>query len=206
MKRFLFLAALAATLLQGCRNAPAGPSALDVIMTRTSVRAFTGEPVSDAQIETILRAGMAAPTAVNYQPWRFIVLRDREVIESLYGNGWGRDMYLGAGAIIVVCGKTTWERRPFGQPDAPAETTPNPFWYEDCSAAAENILLAAHALGLGAVWTAGYPAMDRVNGLIETLGIPGDVLPLCVIPVGVPAENPEPKDKWNPENIHWDKW
>ena len=80
------------------------------------------------------------------------------------------------------------------------------FWYEDCSAAAENILLAAHALGLGAVWTAGYPAMERVAPIAEALGIPENVIPLCVIPVGVPAENPEPKDKWIPENIHWNKW
>ena len=67
-------------------------------------------------------------------------------------------------------------------------------------------LLAAHALGLGAVWTAGYPGMERVKPIAEALGIPEKVIPLCVIPVGVPAESPAPKDKWKPENIHWNQW
>lgn len=115
-------------------------------------------------------------------------------------------MFTQAGAVIVVCGQTTQMRKPFGQPDAPEEEQPNMFWYEDCSAAAENILLAAHALGLGAVWTAGYPAMERVAPIAAALGIPEKVVPLCIIPVGVPAENPEPKDKWKPENIHWEQW
>ena len=77
---------------------------------------------------------------------------------------------------------------------------------ENCSAAAENILLAAHALGLGAVWTAGYPAEERIAPIAAALGLPSNVKPLCIIPVGVPAENPEPKDKWKPENIHWEQW
>ena len=74
------------------------------------------------------------------------------------------------------------------------------------SAAAENILLATHALGLGAVWTAGYPAEERIAPIAAALGLPANVKPLCIIPVGVPAENPEPKDKWKPENIHWEQW
>ena len=115
-------------------------------------------------------------------------------------------MFTTAGAVIVVCGETTVIRKPSGQPDAPEQEQPNIFWYEDCSAAAENILLAAHALGLGAVWTAGYPAEERIAPIQEALGIPEKVKPLCIIPVGVPAENPEPKDKWKPENIHWEKW
>ena len=110
------------------------------------------------------------------------------------------------GAVIVVCGQTTFMRKPFGQPDAPETEQPNMFWYEDCSAAAENILLAATANGLGAVWTAGYPATERIAPIAEALGLPDNVVPLCIIPVGVPAENPEPKDKWNPDNIHWEQW
>jgi nitroreductase len=83
---------------------------------------------------------------------------------------------------------------------------PNIFWYEDCSAATENILLAAKALGLGAVWTAGYPAQERIAPLAAALGLPDNVVILSVIPVGIPAEDPAPKDKWNPDNIHWDCW
>ena len=208
MKR-LIIAAAAAILVAACAQQPQTPqqqSALDVIMTRTSVRSFTGEAIPQEQLETILKAGMAAPTAMNSQPWKFVVVTDKEKINEIFGGGWRPEMFTTAGAVIVVCGETTYMRKPFGQPDAPEEEQPNIFWYEDCSAAAENILLAAHALGLGAVWTAGYPAEERIAPIQEALGIPEKVKALCIIPVGVPAENPEPKDKWKPENIHWNQW
>ena len=194
-------------LLAGCKSGNGGdPSALEVIMSRTSIRAFTGEVVSRGSLETILKAGMAAPTAMNSQPWRFVVLTDQERIAELFGQGPRGGMFTTAGAVIVVCGQTTSMRKPFGQPDAPEVEMENMFWFEDCSAAAENILLAAHALGLGAVWTAGYPGMQRVAPIAAALGIPEKVIPLCVIPVGVPAESPAPKDKWKPEYIHWNQW
>ena len=209
MKQISLLAALlVALLLTGCncKSPECAPSALDVIMTRTSIRNFTGDPVSKEQLETILKAGMAAPTAMNVQPWRFIVVTDKDKIAEVFAAGPRSGMFTTAGAVIVVCGQTTFMRKPFGQPDGPETEQPNIFWYEDCSAATENILLAAHALGLGAVWTAGYPAMERVEPIAAALGIPADVLPLCIIPVGVPAEDPAPKDKWKPENIHWEQW
>ena len=197
MKKILIATLFAAALLSGCKtqeSAGGSASALDVIMTRTSIRAFTGEPVSKDMLETILKAGMAAPTGMNAQPWRFVVITDQDKIKEIFGTGFRSEMFTTAGAIIVVCGEAETNGRP------------NMFWYEDCSAATENILLAAHALGLGAVWTAGYPAMDRVTPVSEALGIPSNVLPLCVVPLGYPAEDPEPKDKWKPENIHWEKW
>jgi len=198
MKKILFALVLGAALLTGCKSQQGAggnaQSALDVIMTRTSIRAFTGEPVSRDQLETILKAGMAAPTGMNAQPWRFVVLTDQAKIKEIFGSGFRSEMYTTAGAVIVVCGEAETDGRP------------NMFWYEDCSAAAENILLAAHALGLGAVWTAGYPAVDRTAPTSEALGIPSNVLPLCIIPLGVPAENPDPKDKWDPGKIHWEKW
>jgi len=210
MKQFnILLAALAALFISACSGntqESTTPSALDVIMSRTSIRSFTGDPVSKEQLETILKAGMAAPTAMNGQPWRFVVVTDKDKIAEVFASGFRGEMFTKAGAVIVVCGQTTQMRKPFGQPDAPEEEQPNMFWYEDCSAAAENVLLAAHALGLGAVWTAGYPAEERIAPISAALGIPENVKPLCIIPVGVPAENPEPKDKWKPENIHWEQW
>lgn len=209
MKKICLLAALlmAAACLSGCKAQDNGaPSALDVIMTRTSIRNFTGEAIPRDQLETILKAGMAAPTAMNGQPWRFVVVTDKDKIAETFGGGPRGGMFTTAGAVIVVCGQTTSMGRPFGQPDAPEQEMPNMFWYEDCSAAAENILLAVHALGLGAVWTAGYPAQDRIAPISAALGLPDNVSPLCIIPVGVPAENPEPKDKWKPENVHWERW
>ena len=207
MKKILLFCAFAAALfLSGCKSQVSAPSALDVLMTRTSIRSFTGDPVSEEQLETLLKAGMAAPSAMNVQPWRFVVVTDKDKIAQVFGSGFRGEMFTQAGAVIVVCGETTVMRKPFGQPDAPEEEQPNIFWYEDCSAATENILLAATALGLGAVWTAGYPAMERITPVAEALGIPSGVVPLCVIPVGVPAESPAPKDKWKPENIHWEQW
>ena len=206
MKRIALFIAMAAALVSGCKGQESTPRALDVIMTRTSIRSFTGEPVPQEQLETILKAGMAAPTAMNSQPWRFVVVTDQEKIAQVFGQGPRSGMFNTAGAVIVVCGESTSMRKPFGQPDAEEVEMENIFWYEDCSAAAENILLAAHALGLGAVWTAGYPAMERIASISEALGIPEKVIPLCVIPVGIPAESPAPKDKWKPEYIHWNQW
>lgn len=211
MSKFvLFVAAAAALTLFGCKNreeaAPAESTALEVIMSRTSIRNFTGEPVSREQLETILKAGMAAPSAMNVQPWRFVVVTEKEKIAQVFGSGFRGEMFNQAGAVIVVCGQTTMMRKPFGQPDAPETEVPNIFWFEDCAAAAQNILLAAKALGLGAVWTAGYPAQERIGPIAQALGIPEGVVPLCIIPVGIPAEDPAPKDKWKPENIHWEQW
>ena len=207
MNKTILLAALvAASILSGCKAQDSASSALDVIMTRTSIRAFTGDPVSKDQLETILKAGMAAPTAMNGQPWRFVVVTDKDKIASVFGSGPRSEMFTTAGAVIVVCDQATSMGKPFGQPDAPDQEMPNMFWFEDCSAAAENILLAAHALGLGAVWTAGYPAEERTAPIAEALGLPANVKVLCNIPLGVPAENPDPKDKWKPENVHWEKW
>ena len=206
MKRFFLLIAVSAMLLPGCAQRTETPSALDVIMTRTSIRHFTGDAVPQDQLETLLKAGMAAPTAMNSQPWRFVVLTDKDRIAELLGGGPRSGMFTEAGAVIVVCGQTTMMRKPFGQPDAPATEQPNIFWFEDCSAATENILLAARALGLGAVWTAGYPAQERIAPLAAALGLPDNVVILSIIPVGIPAEDPAPKDKWNPDNIHWNQW
>ena len=202
----IILALLSAIVLSGCASRESAPSALDVIMARTSIRSFTGDPVSKEQLETILKAGMAAPSAMNVQPWRFVVVTDKDKIAEVFGSGFRGEMFTQAGAVIVVCGETTMMRKPFGEPDAPEVEMPNIFWFEDCSAATENILLAVKALGLGAVWTAGYPADERTAPIAAALGIPEGTDILCVIPVGVPAEDPEPKDKWKPENIHWEKW
>ena len=180
------------------------PSALEVIASRKSVRSYTDQPVSDEQVETMLRAAMSAPTGMNVQPWRFVVVRDQAVKEKLAGPRGG--MIAQAPVVFVICGETTLMRKPFGQPDAEAVEVENGNWTQDCSAATENLLLAAEALGLGAVWTAAHPYADRVNPIREALGLPENVTPLCVVPCGYPAGDDQPKDKWKPENIHYDKW
>jgi nitroreductase len=167
------------------------PSALDVIFARKSVRTYTDQPVSPEQVETILKAAMAAPTGMNVQPWRFVVVRNQEVKEKLAGRN---TMIAKAPVVIVVCGQAIRGGRE------------NQNWTADCAAATENLLLAAEAIGLGAVWTACYPYADRMNPTIEALGLPEDVKPYCIVPVGYPGGNDKPKDKWKPENIHYEKW
>mgnify|MGYP002626780407 FL=1 len=185
---------------------PAAKSALDVIKARTSIRAFTGEKLTEEQINTLLDAAMAAPTASNIQPWRFVVITDEDVKAGLYEGERHKSMVTTAGAVIVVCGETTRLRRPHGDAEAEPEVVPNNFWYEDCSAATENLLLAATALDLGAVWLSCYPNEKSVERIKTYLGLPATVCPLAIVPVGYPAENPEPKQKWDPEKIHYNRW
>lgn len=173
----------------------AAPDAISVIHSRKSVRNFTGKAVSKADLEKILKAGMAAPTAVNKQPWAFIAVSDRKVLDKL-AEGLPYAKMLGkAGAAIIVCAI------PEKAINGSAE-----FAVIDCSLASENILLAVEALGLGAVWTAAYPDKDRMELVRKTLNIPENIIPLNVIPVGYPTGEDKPKDKFKKENIHWEKW
>ncbi len=166
---------------------------LDNIASRKSVRSYTDQDVTPEQVETILRAAMAAPTGMNVQPWRFVVVRDQAVKDKLAG-GFNK-MIAKAPVVIVVCGQTVQKNG-----------RPNNNWTADCAAATENMLLAVEAIGLGAVWTACYPYEERMNPAIEVLGLPDDVKPYCIVPVGHPSGNDRPKDKWKPENIHYDRW
>ncbi len=171
-------------------------TALETIATRTSVRAYTDQPVAPETIETILRAGMAAPTARNQQPWAFVVVNSKEAMKQLADSLPYAKMLKSAPMAIVVCGDMS----------KALDGEVRDYWIQDASAATENILLAAHSLGLGAVWTGGYPSMDRVRSIKTVLDLPSHIVPLCVIPMGYPAENPTPKDKWKPENVRVNNW
>lgn len=170
--------------------------ALQVIMTRTSVRKFTDEKVKPCCVEKMLRAAMAAPTAVNKQPWHFVVVDDKEVLNKLAGEGRRGDMLRNAPLAIVVCGDMSKALEGKGQE----------YWIQDTSAATENLLLAAHAMGLGAVWTGQWPMDNRYPETQKILGMPETIIPLCTVIIGHPAENPAPKDKWKPENVSYNKF
>lgn len=192
------LSALALTVMTSCSNTPANSSAdavLENIHNRKSVRQYTGDPVSDEHIQTLLKAAMAAPSAVNYQPWRFVVVTERAELDAMAEILPYARMLRQAPLAIVVCGETLW-----------FEGKENMYWQQDCSAATQNLLLAAEALGLGAVWTGVYPDPDRTAQLSAFLGLPETVKPLCAIPIGHPAGEDKPKDKWKPENIRYSKW
>ena len=171
--------------------------AYDAIVTRTSVRQYLNDlPIPDALVEALLRAAMSAPTAVNSQPWAFIVVSDRDVLDKLGGALPYARMLSRAPLAIVSCG--VGEKFLKGEDE--------PLWVQDLSAASENILIAANAFGLGAVWTSVFPHTEREKMVREILGIPYDVIPLNVIVVGRPARKQQPRDKWNPGAIHYNHW
>ena len=165
---------------------------LQTIMTRTSVRKFKQQPVEDAKIEALLRAGMASPTSGDMQPWHFVVLKDKKDIERYAAsNKYHAEDIKKTPLFIFVCADTT--RMTEGQGKE--------LWVQDLSAASENILLAAHAMGLGACWTTIYPIQKKVNGISKTLKLPGNLIPLNGIIIGYPDEPLQPKDKWDEKKI-----
>ena len=176
-------------------NKDNGQAAIENIMTRTSIRQYKDQPVEQEKIDIMLKAAMAAPTAVNLQPWHFIVITDKKTIGLLSGK-----QPTNAPLLIAVCGDTDKTTMPDGKMKLPD------FWVEDVSAATENLLLAAHALGLGAVWTGVYPAMERVAEVANVLNCPQNIVPVAVVRVGYPDEAPEPKNKFKEENISYNKF
>ena len=206
MKKLLF-AMTTALLLGSCSTQPGekqetaanttdnGQAAIENIMTRTSIRQYKDQPVEQEKIDIMLKAAMAAPTAVNLQPWHFIVINDKNTIKLLSGQ-----QPTNAPLMIAVCGDTDKTTMPDGNGKLPD------FWVQDVSAATENLLLAAHAQGLGAVWTGVYPVMERVAEVANVLNCPNNIIPLAVVRIGYPDESPEPKDKFKQENISYNKF
>jgi nitroreductase len=168
---------------------------LSVIHHRKSVRNFTGESIKQSDIDILLKAAMAAPSAVNCQPWEFILATERTILDAL-GNALPfAKMIYNAGAAIIVCGVPAQAHRQMDE-----------YAVIDSALASQNILLAAEAIGLGAVWTAAYPYPERMNSVRTILKIPGDVIPLNVIPLGYPTGEDTPKQKFHSEKIHKEQW
>lgn len=168
---------------------------IENIMTRTSIRQFTSQPIGKDTIDNIVKAGMAAPSAMNKQPCAFVVVTEKEMLDSLNAHHPYANLKT-ATAAIIVCGDM----------QKTIEGEGKSYWVQDCSAVSENILLAAHSYGLGAVWCGVYPIAERVKEVSGVLGLPEYIIPLNIITMGYPADNPHPKDKYNPEVIHYQKW
>jgi len=168
---------------------------LDNIFSRKSVRHFMESNVSRDQLELLMKAGMAAPSAKNQQPWAFIGITDHAILDPLADGLPFAKMLVQAGGAIVVCGDLN-----------KSDPARKEYWVQDCSAAAQNVLLAAEAMGLGAVWTALYPYQERYSLVQEAASLPDHIIPLCIIPVGFPTGEDLPKDKFIAENIHWNRW
>ncbi len=166
---------------------------LTAIFTRRSVRRFTAEAVSSDQVEILLRAAMAAPTSGNAQDWRFVVLQDRVTLEAVTEFHPFSAMLREAPLAVLVCG------------DVGAEKNPGR-WVLDAAAAMQNILLAAHALGLGAVWLGIWPDEKRIAGMARLVDLPAHVHPVALAAVGHSAEQPAPADRFDPDKIHYNRW
>ncbi len=163
------------------------------IRSRRSIRKYTGEEVTDEQVTELLRAAMSAPSAANQQPWRFVAIRSqerRELIPTFHPHA---SMTPSASVVIAVCG----DLRELRIPER---------WVQDCSAATQNLLLAAHDMGLGAVWLGVYPTEERVEGVRRLLELPDYIMPLSMVAVGHPAEEPLAADRFEPEYVHYDRW
>ena len=204
MKSKLLIAILAIALLavsiqlinaqNSGQQQPANDSgAYQTILSRTSVRAYTDQKVEKDKIEKLLRAAMAAPTAVNKQPWHFVVIEDKHVLEQIAEEIPTAKMAARAPLAITVCGDM----------EKALDGEGRNFWIQDASAATENLLLAAHAMGLGAVWTGVYPIKDKVDATRALLKLPETIIPLGTIVIGYPKKTPQPKDKWKPENVSY---
>lgn len=171
---------------------------IKTIMTRKSVRTYDeGKHIEKDIIEILAKAAMAAPSAVKEEPWEIIVIDDRKILDYLGEVLPYAKMAARAPLAFVIAGNT--------QKVHPQ--TKEEFWIQDCSAATENLLLAAHALGLGAVWTAAYPYADRMDPIVSQLGLPSHVIPLNFIPVGYPATIDERENTaFTEDKLHWNKW
>lgn len=163
---------------------------LENIAERKSVRKYLNRSVEEDKIDAMVKAGMAAPSGMDRRPWEFVVVTDRVVLDSMAAKLPYAKMLTGAPLAIVVCG----------------DTTRSSYWYLDCSAATQNVLLAAEALGLGAVWTAAYPYEDRIDVVRQNTGLPEHIVPLCVIPIGYPDGPQKAKDKFDPQRVHRNKY
>jgi len=164
---------------------------IDVIYTRRSIRSYVSNTVDGEMIETLLKAAMSAPSGGNRKPWHFIVVTDRRKLDELVEAHPYAKMLLEAPLCIAVCGDPSITER---------------YWVQDCSAATENLLLAAVALGLGAVWIGVYPLEERIASIQKVLKIPEDVIPLNLIPVGYPAEEKEARTQFDESRVHYEGW
>ena len=165
----------------------------EAIHGRRSIRRYTAQPVPEGAIEALLRAAMAAPSAGDERPWRFVVITDRALLNAIPQFHEYSQMLKEAPAAIVICGDTTLEKY-------------KGYWVQDCSAATQNLLLAAHAKGLGSVWLGVHPIKVRVAKTQELLGLPSHVIPLAVVALGYPAEAKGPTDRYDPTRVHRNRW
>jgi len=166
-----------------------------LLLGRRSVRAYQDREVTDDTMRAILRAAMAAPSAVARDPWRFIVVRDKAMLARTAEGLPNGKMLASAGAGLIVCGDME-----------AAHDHQLSYLLQDCSAAVENALLAVHALGLGAVWLGVHPREDHMKHLRGLFALPDSIVPVACLAIGYPGEKKEPRTRYDEANVHWERW
>jgi len=167
--------------------------AMDAILSRRSIRKYKAEPIPEKIVNQLLEAAMSAPSAHNEQPWHFVLITERSILEEIPKFHPYSNMLNESPLAITVCGNLQQESK-------------KKFWVQDCSAATQNILIAAQAKGLGAVWLAVYPIKKRVLGVQKLLALPEYVIPLCLVSVGYPAERKPPANRYDASRVHNNQW
>ena len=168
---------------------------LGLILGRRSIRVYAPGEVSETALTKLLEAAMAAPSAMTKDPWRFVVVRDKQSLAKLATLHPGAAMLSAAAMVIVVCGDldVAFERH-------------ISYLLQDCSAAIENLLLAAHAQGLGACWVGIHPGEPLIKRVRELLSLPSSVIPVAAVSLGQPGEQPPPRTRYNPDYVHCEKY
>jgi nitroreductase len=170
-------------------------SDLQFIFTRRSIRKYKDKEVPDQMITDLLEAAMAAPSAVKKDPWNFIVIRQRQTLDKMVEFMPNAQMLKQATAALVVCGDIT-----------KAHDQQESYMLQDLSAAVENILLAANAMGLGTCWLGVHPRPDRMNNIRALFSLPDNIIPMCGIALGWAAEELKARTRFNADLVHYEKW
>ncbi len=164
------------------------------LLTRRSIRKYTGGRIKEDEIESIIKAGMYAPSANNKRPWQFIVVDDRKLMNRIMEVHPYSAMLSRASHAILICGDESLQNGPMYYP-------------LDCSAATQNILLAAHAMGYGAVWLAVHPRRERIDAVSKIFGLPSQIIPVSIASVGIPVQLTDKQpDRFEPEKIRRNHW
>lgn len=167
--------------------------AMEAILSRRSIRRYTDKPVPEEVITELLKAAMSAPSASNEQPWHFVIIDDRHILDEIPTFHPNSHMLKDASLAVAVCGDLN-------------QQMVSGYWVQDCSAATQNILIAANALGLGAVWLGLFPREERAKTAQKLLGLPEHVMPLCFISIGYPAEKKPPSERYDESRVHRNHW
>lgn len=172
-----------------------GAKAVEAILKRRSVRAYTDQEIPEELFTELLEAGMCAPSAGNERPWHFVVITERFLLEGITEFHQYSQMLKQAPAAIIVCADLTLNKYPGID-----------YWVQDCAAATENILLAAQAKGLGTCWLAVYPRQDRMAGMSRLLGLPEHIVPFSAVAVGYAAKIKSPGSRYDGSRVHRNGW